>query len=102
MQLWAAGSEGIMYFYEFDKGFDYYALISAESEEKAMALYNEEVDEIECEISEDAITAESFPKKLTKEEAKEEYEKAQGAGTESFEEIIKESPCLLLIDGSLV
>lgn len=108
-----------MKFYEFDKDYDYYALIGAESIEQAKEYYNEAVSDIE-----DYENVGAMPEEISEEKARGLYEKTIGqeikdklkgvskkvinmAITEAEKEIgfdvaVKESPCLLIIDGSLI
>lgn len=89
-----------MKFYEFNE-FGYYALIGAETEDKAMEYYSETVSEIEDD-------EEGVPIEITKEEAKAKLIKA--CSKEEKSELVEEfdlctstsEPYLILIDGSLI
>jgi hypothetical protein len=89
-----------MKYFEFNGNFGYYALIGADSIDEAMDLYGDAV----ADIRED----DGLPDEITKEEAEAKYNstvsaiKKDSGTTDSFETIISESPCLILIDGDLV
>lgn len=91
-----------MKFYEFNGSkFGYYALIGAESEEKAIKFYAETVGDIEDE--------DSSPDEITKEQAKNRLlgickdEQERTKANQEFKECIHQNdPYLILIDGSLL
>lgn len=87
-----------MRFFEFND-FEYYALIGANTEKKAIEYYKETVADIEEE--------DGTPDEITKEEAREKFKNActeeNSQTTEEFEKSISGSgPHLILIDGSLI
>lgn len=89
-----------MKFYDFIE-FPYYALIGAETEEKAFECYKEQV----CDID---IDSDSRPVEMTEEEAKEKYfaiaknDEEKKIVTDNFNEYMSDpEPFVLLIDGCL-
>ena len=104
-----------MGFYEFKKGYEYYALFVAKTEEKAIVGYIDEIEGGTREEYEEQYENEE-PVEITKEEALERYKKANIDGCSTDEEKEKEfnktlddfKDCeneeyiLLLIDGSLL
>ena len=91
-----------MKFYEFSD-FSYYAFIGADTEEKAIEYYKGNVADIEDE-------EDLEPTEMTRQEAitqyvgclKENDDRSEEELRKEFEKLSEESPCLLLIDGSLI
>jgi hypothetical protein len=88
-----------MKFYEFEKDFDYYALIGAENIDDAKELYNECICESE----------EGDPEELTLQQAKEKLYDSCESNEQKREELLafsinmlNEKSFLVLIDGCLL
>lgn len=100
-----------MKFYEFDKGYQFYALIADESEEKAIKHY---IGEVEGGSEEEfnQFYGDIKPVEITKDMALEKYIEAEECGIlfKFKEDIIKDfenkiklfNHVVLLIDGSLI
>ena len=90
-----------MRFFEFND-FGYYALIGADSEEKAIEFYEETVAEIQdTDLTPEEITQREARKKLMS------IHKTNEEKIKAFEEFFKtteksKEPYLILIDGSLI
>jgi hypothetical protein len=88
-----------MKFYEFEKDFEYYALIGAENIEDAKYLYSEVIDE----------TGEGEPEEVTFEQTKEKLFNSCDTNEQKREELLafsinmlNEKSFLVLIDGALL
>jgi hypothetical protein len=88
-----------MKFYEFEKDFDYYALIGAENMDDAISLYQEVINDMD----------EDEPEEITFEKAKEKLLNSCENNRQKREELLafninmlNEKSFLVLIDGALL
>ena len=86
-----------MKYFEFPvENGSYYALIGAETEEEAVSCYNEAVGEMDWDYpGPDEISEETARQKFAKGKAENGIEEIR------FDETLKHSPCILLIDSNL-
>ena len=89
-----------MKFYEFDKRYDYYALIGADTEQKAIELYQEVVADID---DEDAIPKEKTMKETLKAVIDVYKDGEEINGIIEFAKNMKSGePFIVLVDGTLI